>query len=82
MSVKKIKPFDALNMTNLANGRVSLKLKYLVLVKKKKKKNFSLCSDFILNLYKVYELNNWPHNPINNFTLKIISFMQSNEEVM
>ena len=69
MSVKKIKPFDALNMTNLANARVSLKLKHLALVKKK---HFSLCSDFILNLYKVYELNKWPHNPINNFTLKII----------
>ena len=27
-------------------------------------------SDFILNLYIVYELNNWPRNPTNDFTLK------------
>ena len=27
-------------------------------------------SDFILNLYIVYELNTWPRNPTNNFTLK------------
>ena len=27
-------------------------------------------SDFILSLYVVYELNNWPRNPTNNFTLK------------
>ena len=27
-------------------------------------------SNFILNLYIAYELNNWPRNPINSFTLK------------
>ena len=31
----------------------------------------SLCSNFIfLSLYIVYELNTWPRNPTNNFTLK------------
>ena len=30
----------------------------------------SLYSNFILNLYIVYELNTWPRNPVNNFTLK------------
>ena len=34
-------------------------------------KNFSsLYNNFILNLYIVYELNTWQHNPTNNFTLK------------
>ena len=50
-------------MSNLANGRVSLKCTYFDLVQKKKS---SLYSNFILNLYIVYELN----NPTNNFTLK------------
>ena len=27
-------------------------------------------SNFILSLYTVYELNTWPRNPTNNFTLK------------
>ena len=31
-------------------------------------------SIFILNFYIVYELNTWPCNPINNFTLKICLF--------
>ena len=31
----------------------------------------SLYNNFILNLYIVYEVNNWPRNPTNNFTLKI-----------
>ena len=31
---------------------------------------FSLRSLSILNLNIVYELNNWPKNPSNNFTLK------------
>ena len=26
--------------------------------------------NFILNLQVVYELDNWPRNPVNNFTLK------------
>ena len=30
-------------------------------------KNSSLYCNFILNLYIVYELNNWPCNPSNNF---------------
>ena len=54
-------------MSNLANGRVNLKFSNSVLVKK----SFSLLySNFILNLYIVYELNTWPRNPANNFTLK------------
>ena len=31
---------------------------------------FSLRSFSILNLNIIYELNNWPKNPSNNFTLK------------
>ena len=33
--------------------------------------NFSsLSSNFNLNLYIFFQLNNWPRNPTNNFTLK------------
>ena len=31
-------------------------------------------SNFVLNLYIVSELNNWPHNPINNCPLKSCLF--------
>ena len=70
ISSEKLKPFDTNlepTMSNLANGRVILKCNNSVLVQ-----NFfsSLCSDFILNLYIAQELNTWPHNPTNNFTLK------------
>ena len=58
-------------MSNLANGRVNLKFNNSVLVKK----SFSsLYSNFILNLYIVYQLNTWPRNPANNFILKIVLF--------
>ena len=68
---KKIfKPFHTQlepTLSNLANGRVILKLNNTVLVEN----SFSsLCSNFILNLYIVYELNNQPRNPTNNFTLE------------
>ena len=52
---KKIKPFDAIiqpTMSNLANGWVILKLNNSVLVQKS---SSSLYSNFILNLYIVYE---------------------------
>ena len=64
------KPFDtylALIMTNLANGKVSLKLNSSVLAQKT---SSSLYSNFILNLYIVHEVNNWSINLSNNFTLK------------
>ena len=70
MSSKKIKPFDTNlepTMSNLANGRINLKFKTSVL---KLKMFSSLYSDFNLNIYIVYELSNWPHNPTNNFKLK------------
>ena len=54
-------------MTNLAKGRVSLKFNNLVVVQEN---SSSLYSNFILNLYIVYELNNSPCNPTNDFTLK------------
>ena len=54
-------------MSNLANDRVILKFNNSVLVQKN---SSSLYSNFILNLYIVHELNNWPHNPANNFPLK------------
>ena len=54
-------------MSNLANGRVILKFNNFALVQKSSP---SLCSNFILNLCIVYELNNWPRNPTNSFSLK------------
>ena len=58
-------------MSNLADGRVILKFNNFVLVQK----GFaSLYSNFILSLYIVYELNNWPRNTTNNFPLKICLF--------
>ena len=54
-------------MANLANCRVILKFTNSVLIQKLFS---SLYSNFILNLYIVYELNNWPLHPTDNFTLK------------
>ena len=54
-------------MYDLANGRVILKFNNSVLVQKS---SSLLYSNFMLNLNIVYELNNWPRNPINNFPLK------------
>ena len=55
---------------------LNLKFNNSVLVKKKKKN--PLCSNVILNLYKLiyifYELNTWPRNSTNNFTLNIFLF--------
>ena len=59
-------------MSNLANGRVILKFNKSVLVQKSLS---SLYSNFILNSYIVYELNTWPRNPTNNFTLKNCLFL-------
>ena len=53
-------------MSNFAN----LTILFSVLVQK----NSSLFSNFIFNLYIVYELNNWPRNPTNNFSLENCSF--------
>ena len=69
ISPEKIKPFDTNlepTMPNLANARVSLKFSNSVLVQKNAS---SLYSNFILNLYVVHELNTWPRNSTNNFTL-------------
>ena len=54
-------------MSNVANGRLILKFNNSVLVQKSLS---SLYSNFISNLYIVYELNTWPRNPYNTFTLK------------
>ena len=54
-------------MSNLANGRVILKFNDSVLVQQIFS---SFYSSFILILYIVYELNTWPSNPTNNFTIK------------
>ena len=62
MSSEKIKLFDTIlepTMSNLANGRVKLKLSNSVLVQKS---SSSLYSNFILNLYIIFELSNWPRN--------------------
>ena len=78
ISSKKIKPFDTglePTMSNLANGRVNLTSNNSVL----KQKTFSsLYSNFILNLYIIYELNTLASNHVNNFTLKNCFLVQSN----
>ena len=78
VSPKKIKPFDAHlvpTMTNLGNGKLSLKFNDSVLVQKG---SSSLYSNFILYLYVVYDIDTWPHKLTNNFTLKIVYLVQSN----
>ena len=57
-------------MSNLAKGRVNLKLNSVLV----QKRFYSLYSNFILNLYIVHKLKTWPLNPANNFTLKIVFF--------
>ena len=67
---EKIKPFDTglePTMSNLTNGRVDLTFNNSVLVQKSVS---LLYSNFILNLYIVYELNTRPCILRNNFTLK------------
>ena len=54
-------------MSNVPNGKVILKFNNSVLAQKK---SSSFYSNFILNLYIVYELNTQQRNLINNFTLK------------
>ena len=54
-------------MFNLANGRVILKSNNPDWVPKIFS---SFYSNFILDLYIVYELNTWPRNPTNNVALK------------
>ena len=43
-------------------------------VEKQNSQCVPLYSNFILNLYIVYELNTCPLNPVNNFTLKYCLF--------
>ena len=54
-------------MSDLANDTVILKFDNSVL---EQTSSSSLHSNFFLNLYIVYEINNWPRNPTNNFSLK------------
>ena len=80
ISSKKIKPFNTgleLTMSNLANGRVNLKINNSVLVQKRFS---SLYSNFILNLYIVYELSTWLRSLANNDTLKNCYLLQSNQQ--
>ena len=73
ISFSKVKPFNInLNDMYLVHGKVILKFNNSVLVQKK---SSSLFSNFILILYKVYELIIWPHNPTNNFPLKNCLFV-------
>ena len=55
-------------MSNLPNGKVSLKFNNSFLVQRSVS---SWYSNFILNLYIVYELNAWACILTDNFTLKI-----------
>ena len=78
ISSEKIKLFDTNlepTMSNLANGRVTLKFNNSVLVQKSPS---LLYCNFILNLYIVLELNTWRLKPTNNFTLKAVYVVQSN----
>ena len=77
-SPENVKPFDTnLEPTvfNLSNGKEILKFKNCVLVLKIFS---SLYSNFIFNLYIIYELNTWPHNPINTSLLKIVYLVHLN----
>ena len=65
--IKHLDPVLAPIMSILANGRVSIKFTDSVLMQKN---SSSLYTNFVVNLYMVHELNNWPNNPSNNFTLK------------
>ena len=70
ISSEKIKLFDINlepTMSNLANSKVVLKFNNYLSVQKRIS---SLYSNFILNLCVVYELNTWPRNLTNTFTLK------------
>ena len=70
ISSEKVKLFDTTltpTMSILANCRANLKFNNTVFAQKH---SSSLYSSLILNLYIVFELNNWPHNFINNFPLK------------
>ena len=70
ISTEKIRPFETnfeLMMSNLGNGSVILRFNNCVLVQKI---SSSLYSDFVLIVYIVYKLNNWPRNRNNNFPLK------------
>ena len=72
ISSEKNKPLDTNlepTMSNLANDKVILKFSNSILVQEFFS---SLYSNFILNLGLVYELYSWPHQPTNNFILKII----------
>ena len=74
ISSEKNNQFDSsfeLTMFILTNARVILKFNNSGLVQKS---SSSWSSNFILNLYIVYELNNWPHNSTKHFPLKINSF--------
>ena len=65
ISSEKIKPFDTNlepTMSNLAIDRVFIKFNKSVLAEES---SSSLYSNFILNFYIAYELNNWQHNPTN-----------------
>ena len=70
ISSEIIKTFDTnleLPIDNLPNGRVILKSSNSILVQKS---SSSLYSNFILNFYIVYELNDWPRNPTNYSPMK------------
>ena len=70
ISSAKAKPFDTkLESTkfNLANGWVVLKFINSFLVQKSSSSSYS---NYILNVYILYKLNNWPRNPTDNLLLK------------
>ena len=62
-------------MSSLTNSRVILKFNNSILVQKN---SSSLYSNFILNLYIVYVLNNSPRTATNNLTLKKYLFGTAN----
>ena len=71
ISSEKIKSFEARLESTMSNSRAILQVNNSVLVQKS---SSSLSSNFILSFYMVYELTNWPRNPINNFALAYCLF--------
>lgn len=79
VSVEKVKSPDASFApigSYFADGQVGLKYKNFIL---EQQEATSLYNNSMVNLYLVYEWNNWPSNSNNKFTIKKFVYLaQSN----
>ena len=78
ISSEKVKLFDTTltpTMSILANCRANLKFNNTVLAQKC---SSALYSSLILNLYIVFELNNWPHSCLSD-TVKLVRNANKNK---